>query len=517
MFRLSYSLLLAAFLLFFIYKVLRFDALGYSFNDMYAFVQMSCSWMDGRPFMYDNIWSYHHRIHNYYTVLLWGPVCYYFGAKGLFAIQAGLLLFACWLTNRYLIRLAVPVWVRVALLGVVILGPVSFWLNDHPNIGWHTELTYLPAALWWAVEIGGGSRKKGVTGMVLAGLFLTLIKEDGAVLALLIHASAFSLNFINKTDPQQRGVGQLLMRLFWQRRLWGIVLFWSVVFVVGMVWLAAKNDFAEPRLRNALQLMATHADNRAFLKQLFWQLCYSLLLLLPVTGLFYWLTTYMSTARRIVAGLVWLVGIITLTVLNVVQSAHYLENPLYYLVSLTWPPRYILLWAFSSAFLVLLAGVQTTELRPKAGVLTWVGLLSLWVIQWPLLQIARPDIPAWAEWKAALVGPPGVNMHREFLDPADLQTIRALADRLPPRSNVFAFDYVMPFFHKHYGIWPTGNHWQTADVAVMARPDIQRIGPWLDKLLPQPRDSVRLTHYTIYYRPAFATFVRQSTQLRNRP
>jgi hypothetical protein len=511
MFRLSYSLLGAAFLLFFIYKVLRFDALGYSFNDMYAFVQMSCSWMDGRPFMYDNIWSYHHRIHNYYTVLLWGPACYYFGAKGLFAIQSGLLLLACWLVNRYLIQVAVPVWVRVAMLGVVILGPVSLWLNDHPNIGWHTELTYLPAALLWAI-----STAKPRFAVLIAGLFLALIKEDGAVLALLIHASAFSLSFISRADSQQT-IGQLLTKLLGQRPLWGIVIFWSVVFVVGMVWLAAKNDFAEPRLRNALQLMAIHADDRAFLKPIFWQLCYSLLLLLPVAGLLYWLTASMLVARRVTISLIWLVGITMLTVLNLVQSAHYLENPLYYLVSLTWPPRYVLLWAFSAAFLVLLTGNQANELRPKAGVLTWIGLASLWLIQGPLLQIARPDLPGWAEWKAALVGPPGVNMHREFLDPADLQTIRYLADRLPPRSNVFAFDYVTPFFHRHYGIWPTGNHWQTADVAVMARPDIQRIGPWLDKLLPQPRDSVRLKHYTIYYRPAFATFVRQSTQLRNRP
>ena len=78
-------------LLFCLFKWARLYTLNYSFNDMYAFLQMSVSWLDNRPFMYDNIWGYHHKIHNYYTVLLWSPFIRLGGAYGLFVAQVLLL------------------------------------------------------------------------------------------------------------------------------------------------------------------------------------------------------------------------------------------------------------------------------------------------------------------------------------------------------------------------------------------------------------------------------------------
>lgn len=501
----SSILILGALLFLLIYKFLRFDALGYSFNDMYAFVQMSCSWIDGRPFMYDNIWGYHHKIHNYYTVLLWGPFCYYFGAKGLFAIQVALLLLAYGLVNRQLMRLHIPDWARTAVLIVGLLGPVAFWLNDHPNIGWHTELTYLPAALLWAVTLG---TSRNFAYQILAGLFIVLIKEDGAVLALLIHLSAVVLRYV--AEENRRSAPLLIAGLLKQRQFWVVAVGWTVVFVAGMVWLAAKNNFAEPRLRNALALMASHAHERAFWKQNLTLLAQSLLLLIPMAGLIALLTASVRTTQKIVIWGLWLVGVGTLTVLNFVQSAHYIDQFLFYLVSFTWPPRFVLLWGFSMGYVVLLVAILAPAMRPVPSRLAWYAGAFLWLIQLPLLSLARPDLPGLDEWKAAFVGPPGANMNRQFLDPDDLKRVQSVAANLPPRSNVFAFDYVVPYFHRHYGIWPTGNEWQKADIAIMARPDIQRIGHWRKVLLPAPVDSVQLNHYTIYFRPPFANTIRQS-------
>ncbi len=510
--RYSYGLILGALLFFLIYKILRFDALGYSFNDMYAFVQMSCSWMDGRPFMYDNIWSYHHRIHNYYTVLLWGPLCYVLGAKGLFLAQTALLLLAYWLTNRHLIRLSVSVYARAASLLVLLLGPISFWLNDHPNIGWHTELTYLPAALLFGVSLG--SRVKGElrrVWVVLAGLFLILVKEDGAVLALLIHGSAVALRCFDQADRENLPKHPLV-GLLTNGRFWAVIIGWSVVFVAGMVWIAAKNNFAEPRLRNALQLMVSYADEWAFWRQMIVLLGQSLLLLVPVAGLLAGLTRSLRPRTKRAVWVSWLAGVLVLTVLNVVQSAHYIDQPLFYLVSLTWPPRFVLLWGFSAAFMVLVISTFGHNLGPVTARMAWRSIAFLWLVQVPILSLARPDLPGWAEWKAAFWGPPGAGMNPKFLDPDDLKSLRAIADQLPPRSNVFAFDQVVPYFHKHYGIWPTGNQWQPADIAILSRPDFQHLRPLLGTLLPGPMDSVQLKNYTVYYRPAFGRFVVPAAQ-----
>ncbi len=516
--RWSALLLGSALFLFLVYKLLRFDALGYSFNDMYAFVQMSRSWMDGRPFMYDNIWGYHHRIHNYYTMLLWGPLCYYFGAKGLFLAQVALLLLAYWLTDRQLVRAKLDNSLRFLLLVVVLLGPVSFWLNDHPNIGWHTELTYLPAALFWAVGLGGARNLRqgvGSIGLILAGLFLVLVKEDGAVLALLLHASAVALNGFR--DRPARSVVGHLAGLLSQKRFWVVVVLWSVVFVAGMAWIAAKNNFAEPRLRNALHLMGTHAGEWAFWRQMGSLLIKSLMLLVPVAGVLFLLIRPLQAAVRQVVLLIWTVGVVVLTVLNGVQSAHYIDQSLFYLVAFTWPPRFVLVWGFSAGFLVLVCLTFAEQLRSVPARSMRLSVAGLWLIQLPLLWLARPDLPGPRELKAALIGPPGARMNRTFLDPADLSVIRAVARNLPPRSNVFAFDYVVPYFHKHYGIWPTGNHWQPADVAIMAHPDFQNLRPWLRTIMPGRIDSVQLKAYRIYYTPAFRKFVQPVSQPRPTP
>ncbi len=512
--RYSYVLILGALLFFLLYKILRFDALGYSFNDMYAFVQMSCSWMDGRPFMYDNVWGYHHRIHNYYTVLLWGPLCYTLGAKGLFLAQTALLLLAYWLTNRHLIRRAVPAQTQMLVLVVVLLGPISFWLNDHPNIGWHTELTYLPAALLFGIGLAkgrlrrsDGSARGSWFWVVLAGLFLVLVKEDGAVLALLIHASAVALRYVETSERAGSRVNPLV-GLLKNPRLWAVVIGWSVVFVGGMVWIAAKNNFAEPRLRNALQLMATHTSEWAFWRQMLLLLGQSLLLLVPVAGLLWVVTRSLPPRPKMVVWGCWLLGVLLLTVLNVVQSAHYIDQILFYLVSLTWPPRFVLLWGFSAAFLVLVVTTFKTNSGDVPARTAWRSIAFLWLLQLPILSLARPDLPGWAEWKAAFWGPPGAGMNPQFLDPDDLKNLRAIANRLPPRSNVFAFDQVVPYFHKHYGIWPTGNQWQSADIAVLSRPDFQHLRPRLNTLLPGSIDSLELKNYTVYFRPDFGRFVR---------
>ncbi len=44
-------------------------------------------------------------------------------------------------------------WAVWAASDVLLLGPVWFWLNDHPGIGWHPELTYLPLSIFFLLAL----------------------------------------------------------------------------------------------------------------------------------------------------------------------------------------------------------------------------------------------------------------------------------------------------------------------------------------------------------------------------
>lgn len=491
---------MAAGLLFFLFKVVRFNTLGYTFNDMYAFIQMSCSYMDGRPFMYDNIWGFHHRIHNYYTVLFWGPLCYFLGAYGLFLAQAGLLTASYWLTYVRLRNRQVPAWARHGMLWVLLLGPVSFWLNDHPNIGWHTELTYLPAALFFGLALT--SRSGHRTGWVfLSGLLIVLVKEDGAVLAALIQLSWLGLSFLKKSNRS-------IIALLAQRQFWLIGIGWGVVFLAGMLWLSVKNHSAtaEPRLQQALTQLGQHIGTRTFWKEMGQLLLAMLLLLLPAVVLVLLLVRSQGRSVRVGWVVLFGLGIGVLTALNFVQSVLYYGEPLFYLVSLTWPPRFVLMWAFAAAFLLLGAVLYAQSLPNQAAPAAKFALAGLWLVQLPIVYQARPDVPPLATWVRLLRDQPAADKNQQLLQPADLAVVQCIAEQLPARSSVFSFDYLVPYFHKHYGIWPTGNQYQPADIAIIPTADPQHLKQ--TPAMPKADTSFQLKAYTVYTSRAYAPVVR---------
>ena len=482
---------------FFLFKILRFQTLGYTFNDMYAFLQMSRSWMDGQPFMYENIWGYHHKIHNYYTVLVWGPLTRAFGAYGIFAVQAGLLLISYVVTNEHLLRRHVSAWIRYVLLGVILLGPVPFWLNDHPNIGWHTELTYLPVALFFALALV--SQRQFLT--IAAGLTVVLVKEDGAVLAAMIQLGYEGIQFIRQRPNQP------LWNWLRQWRFWIVAIGWVAVFLAGMVWLGYKNNFAEPRLQIALALLKNNVGKASFWRQMLLLIGQSGLLLAPVIGVLWLLVSQMRERFGVRLFLLWGAGVIVLTALNFVQSVHYYKQPLFYLVSLTWPPRFILLWAFSAAFLTLFISLFADQFRPMPSAKIWLLGAGLFIIQLPIVYLTRPDFPSLRNWVRTLQGRYANDKDPVLLQPDDLTVVKCVADQLPHNANVFAFDFLVPFFHRQYGIWPTGKHYQPADIALIPINDRQG----LRKKLPmrQPYRVIRLKAYNLYVSAVYEQTVRQ--------
>lgn len=485
-------------LLFCLFKWARLYTLNYSFNDMYAFLQMSVSWLDNRPFMYDNIWGYHHKIHNYYTVLLWSPFIRLGGAYGLFVAQVLLLVLAYGLVNERIARQSmVPRWVRLCLVAGILLGPVSLWLNDHPNIGWHTELSYLPFSLLFALALA--SHRRGW--VWFTGALLVLVKEDGAILAALIHLSFMGLTVSLANRPS--GLWSLLRT----RPFWLALGGWVLVFVMGMAWLSIKNEDGEPRLKNTLLILGQSGATGLFIRQLGYLVMQSLGLLAGVVLLLFLVLRRYSARQSRPIWLVFGLGVLLLTALNCVQSAFYYGQPAFEMVALTWPPRFVLVWSFATAFcvLLLLGQAGTLAVSRLSPTLTWALAAFIFLLQIPLLYAVRSDLPTLADLKNLVRGRPAADKQLVLLEPADLAIIRRLAQVLPAHSNVFAFDYVVPIFHRFYGIWPTGNHFLPADVAVIPTNDFQKLTQ--TPAMPTVYKAFPLKNYIIYARPGYETYV----------
>ena len=488
-------------LLFFWLKVLRFQALYYTFNDMYIFLQASCSWLDGRPLLYENIGGYDDRIHNNYAMLLWGPLIYMGGAYGAFIVQTGLSLLSYALLLRYLSRhlARYTIWI---ILAVLLLGPVWFWLNDHPGIGWHPELTYFPLSLLFLLGL-----LTNRTGLIwLAAAMIVIVKEDGALLAGAIHLAFLCVQYL--VSNRQRTVFGILGK----RQFWIVLAGWSALFVAGMAFLSYKNHSAdpEPRLQQALSVISSGLHDVVFIRTNLKLLAQTCLLLLPSVGLLLY-GLYRTGWRQ--AGsvlLIYVVAQLALLLSNWVQGAtYYGTNANFNLVSLTWPPRFVLVYAFSVIYVLIIWVLFTVENR---SVPRWqsigVGLLLV-IIQVPVVQYARADFRLVSTLRDVFRY--RFDPQKEPLLPAsDVAVIQKLAQTIPAHSNVFVFDYLIPFFHRHYNIWPTEQQWEDADLAIIPNNDFQKLGDRLPRVMKKPYRALRLKTYTIFVTPTFEPYLNAS-------
>ncbi|QJD81466.1 hypothetical protein HH216_22375 [Spirosoma rhododendri] len=488
-------------LLFFGFKIGRFQSLYYTFNDMYIFIQSSCSWLDGRPVLYENIWGYDSRIHNNYILLLIGPLIYLGGVYGAFAVLTGLLLLSYGLLLRTLAGRGQ--WFLWLAFAVLLFGPVWFWFNDHPGIGWHPELLYYPLVLLLTLAL---FYAETAWYFWVTALLIVLVKEDGALMAGTVHLSYLCLTYLRANSTRS------ILGILSNRRFWLTAAGWALVFVAGMLFLSYKNQSVkpEPRLEQALTAIRTGLTDPTFIRTNLLLLGQTLALLLPSIVLL-WVVMKRADFRQ--SGSVWLiyaVAQLALLASNWVQgSTYYGTNPLFYLVSLTWPPRFVLNYAFSVSFVVafwLLVGADARPL-PRQWV---IGLaVVLFVVQVPIVKLSRPDV----DYKTTLID---TFTHRfdpfkERLLPAeDVAVVERLVRLIPPRSSVFMFDFLIPFFHRHYNIWLTGKQWKNADVAIVPVDDFQGLTTHLPQVMKQPYRRIRLRMYEVYVTPAYERYVNQA-------
>ncbi|GAB4023203.1 hypothetical protein [Spirosoma koreense] len=488
-------------LLFFCFKVIRFQELYYTFNDMYIFLQASYSWIDGRPLLYENIWGYDDRIHNNYAMLLWGPLIYISGAYGAFIIQTLLTLLSYVLLLRYITR-QMAIWAVWLILVLLLIGPVWIWMNDHPGIGWHPELTYLPLSLLFLLTLFTYQ----TAWFWVTAVLIVLVKEDGALLAGAIHLAFLSLHYL--LADRKRTIFGILT----QARFWMVLGGWAAVFIAGMAFLSFKNHAVEPepRLQQALNAIASGLHEGTFIRKNLKLLIQTFLLLLPSIGILVYGLARVGWRQAGSIVLVYSVAQLALLLSNWVQGAtYYGTNALFDLVSLTWPPRFVLVYAFSIAYVLMVWVLFEAGKRP---VPIWqpalIGLVLL-LIQFPIVQYARPDFRPVTILK---------NLLRHHFDPfkepmlpaSDVAVIDKLAQTIPAHSNVFIFDFLVPVFHKHYNIWPTEKQWEDADLAIIPNNDFQKLGARLPRVMKHPYRAIRLNTYTIFVTPAYEPYVKAS-------
>jgi len=413
----------------FLLKVHQFQSFEVNFSDGLIALQLSRGWLEGRPFLYDNYFGFHSRIHNYYILPLTGLITQSTGIYGFFVIYLGLVAFL--LASIFLwIRKYSGNWLHHWLsLLVFIIGPFTFFIYLD-LYGWHPEQYFFPLICLLAFTL---ARRQWIWSVLLI-IFIYSIKETSAVLlcGLLLFASIVDLVLMS---PKKTWSG-----ILFDTRNIAIVLTCFLFFAAGMYLLSYMNGQESDRVSQAfdhVRQSGTAVRFFIYLAEIF--IAATAFFVVGAIPFFPWLRKMPQP------GLIWAVLGGYFLVLCFV---FFVEGLLYYprfSMSLPYPPRAAGLWAFLCGCYIFLM-VRTTEhqnnVKPENSGRYALCSLAFQLAAYPfLISHESPvyDIERVSGGTFSLFTP----------DP-NVQQLAELAEKLPLGAQVIAPYKYLPVFQRVY-------------------------------------------------------------------
>lgn len=426
-------------------KALLFRNLEYYTTDLFAFLEMTWSWLYTGRVLHDNAWGFHGAIHNFYGLLAFAPLTIPLGAYGLIL---GLVLAHVLAVLRVGSSRFLDLPGRVMVLAGF-LGPVTFYVFDDIDMGFHPELLYPPLALLLAVELIGGWSWRGVA----VAAAIVLVKEDGAIVcgAVVLAHTAWRVAALRRTSKDEARRA-LLSGL-------GALMVFALVFGAGMALLSVMSEHYSGtqavfsgRLDRALRRAARAVSGQGPEAR-----GYRLRDALEIYGVMSFLML-LPLGRRLLKGLLLcIVSIPPLLVVVVVSGAVAVFN------MLLWSPRIATLQAGVVAALVFAAVTLPGQRPGRVAVVVALGIVS-WAGQLAVLH--HMQYPMASRWGGltSLVRPLDSSVSE-----AEARFLRCVAGHLPSAFPVNVPKYIRPIFHHQsqvYGPRRAARAWHPARLRI---------------------------------------------------
>ena len=450
------------------FKLQNFDLCLYS-TDLFSHLQLSRGWLMGRPFMYENAYAQHDKIHSFYLDPLLGIFTYYWGAYGLFAGHLCIILAGALLISFLYKGIADKQQKRLLamLLLVFYMGPISFLVWDNPGYAFHPEVLYMPLSVFLCF----GLFNKRKWAIAISALLLGLCKEDGIVLLACLMLGWVLMQQDNWL-PQNRK--KLIIKL-------GVILGASIlVFVAGLWLLAYKNGYHGSRAGEVLDKINKQPKDiavhfyRVLLDDYFTQM-------MPVA-----LFLLLFIRPRLI--IIYLVLLIPILIVQLYSASFYIPARQF---GLLWPPRLGMLWGYTLAFLLMatLSGNTSPFLaRIKYSYPAMIVLAVVFV----LYQRAGNE-----DYR--------INYDRCWLDRSSLddykgmQAVRKLTRHLPDTIDVQSHNRFFCLFPYNNVVWDDipENRWKKPEL-ILSRWDSAAVA---GQEYTKPYRRMKVGNFTIFVKP----------------
>ncbi len=442
-------------------KSFLFQGLEYT-SDLFSFLQMTRISLE-RGILFENDWGRVAAIHNYYTVLWFSPLTYFFDAYGLFLGTALLYFFALWRLTALPDSL-LSTQNKLALI-VLLLGPIGFWLFDNPIYGWHLELNFVPLALLLAISLLERRRWRSA----ILSLLFVLTREDGAVLACLIFLT-YEI-FIKEGGNNKTGPEKIRAAL-------KIAAPWAVVFLAGIAVLHLQKTYFA--LQGQIDYSDRLADAAARLSQalaggegayLLWRMYAASLLLI--------LSAWVLLPPRVLPKLAGAFLLLSLPLYLVVAVASSAYAGAYH--GFLWPPRFSLLWGLAASSAVLFL---SADARPEK--ITWIRLGAYLILAGASIFLQIQGLNYYRGYsygdRIFSLFKAGPNLIGSRLTASERGFVECVAGRIKKMSPVLTEGSLFALFQRHDIVFPARiqNAWSYPILAVC---DLQKRMPFHDPCL----------------------------------
>lgn len=471
-------------------KIFFFAELAYT-SDLFYFVRASHSFLSGQPLFFDATTGAHSYSHNYFIIFLLAPLTAQFGAYGIFVAHA-LLYAAAAFSLAELPRERFSLSLRIFLVMALLLGPVGFWLWEHPVYGWHAELLFLPLGVLFVVALECNSRLSW-----LWGALLLLVREEGPIVAGLLHG----LHIFGRWARAELAFDKAL-------RAFGLALvFWSMCFAAHMIVLTSFSELGHYRLTGALGALRSNISRPDVRQEIYMMVGNSLALMLSaLLPLCLWI-------RR---SLLWFGAccLASLVVMTLISSFAYLPALTDVAMHGTlWPPRFVMLWTVTVAIGICGAAANTSGpvMRSRPAVIL-VLLCSIVAQSWLLHYARNYDVLArlTAPWS-----PSRNELYGRRLSKRERTFVNCLRDALPHSTRIALTSHLYAPFHRHDLVAASRVPQQRLLPEVMLCEVKGRLpldygcGGILDGLPAPPYERIKIRGLRVGYRPELAPLVRR--------
>jgi Predicted membrane protein (DUF2079) len=206
-------------------KLKTFYDLGYT-SDLFVSVQLARSWLEGRGWLYDNLFGNMLAGHTYFLLVPLGLVAKPFGAPGLLFVLAASVGAAYFWAARVLRLLGVAGSIAVIAAGALLASPLSVAFYQDSLYGFHVEI--LAPALCLILFYFLLQRR--MTPSVVTALAVISVKEDAPIAAAMVAIVAGVETWISSADKPAR------CRLNWPALITLLLSIVAVPLLLAICW-----------------------------------------------------------------------------------------------------------------------------------------------------------------------------------------------------------------------------------------------------------------------------------------